>query len=70
MFQVRDAIRFSPLATAVIGLGLLLPYGQHILKFLSPMLFKNFQGLVNVTHQVINATKEQEELAEKVDMCF
>ena len=66
MTQVRDALRFRPLSLAVIGLGLLLPYSKQILTFLSPWLFQNFQGILNVANQVINATKEQEELTEKV----
>ena len=66
MIQVRDALRFSPLAMMVVGLGLLIPFGKQMLTFLSPWLFKNFQGLVNVAEQVISKSKDQEELTEKV----
>ena len=66
MIQVRDALRFSPLAMMVVGLGLLIPFGKQMLTFLSPWLFKNFQGLVSVAEQVISKSKEQEELTEKV----
>ena len=68
MMQARDALRFSPVALTIIGLGLLLPYGSKLLKLLSPWLFKNFQGIKNVADQVIRTSKRKEEGTEKVSL--
>ena len=68
MIQVRDTLRFGPVALTIIGLGLLLPYGTKILNLLSPWLFKNFQGIKNVADQVIRTTKEKAEGTEKVEV--
>ena len=68
MTQARDALRFSPVALTIIGLGLLLPYGSKLLKLLSPWLFKNFQGIKNVADQVIRTSKRKEEGTEKVSL--
>ena len=64
--QVRDALRLRPLSMLVIVLALLLPCGRKLLSLLSPWLFQNFKGILNVAKQVISATKEQGELSEKV----
>jgi len=50
---------------AIIGFCLLLPYGKQMLTILSPWLFQNLQGILNVADQVISVSKEQEELTEK-----
>lgn len=63
--QVRDALRLRPLSMLVIVLALLLPCGRKLLSLLSPWLFQNFKGILNVAKQVISATKEQGELSEK-----
>ena len=68
MIQVRDALRFGPVALTIIALGLLLPYGQKVLTLLSPWLFKNFQGVKNVADQVIKTSKEKAEGTEKVEV--
>ena len=62
MVEARD-LRFG---LTIIGLGLLLPYGTKILKLLSPWLFKNFEGIGNVTDQVIKTSKRKAEGTEKV----
>lgn len=67
MVQVRDALRFGPVALTIIALGLLLPYGTKLIKLLSPWLFKNFQGVKNVADQVIKTSKEKAEGTEKVE---
>ncbi len=68
MVQVRDALRFGPVALTIIALGLLLPYGSKLLKLISPWLFKNFQGVKNVADQVIKTSKEKAEGTEKVEL--
>ena len=68
MIQARDALRFSPVALTVIGLGLLLPYGTKLLTLLSPWLFNNFQGIKNVADQVIKTSKGTAEGTEKVSV--
>lgn len=70
MAQVRDALRFRPLSMAIIGFCLLLPYGKQMLTILSPWLFQNLQGILNVADQVISVSKEQEELTGKVHLSF
>ncbi|XP_020621676.1 cytochrome P450 3A2-like [Orbicella faveolata] len=65
MIQARDALRFSPVALTIIGLGLLLPYGAKLLRLLSPWLFKNFQGIKIVADQVIKTSKRTAEGMEK-----
>ena len=68
MIQVRDALRFGPVALTIIALGLLLPYGQKVLTLVAPWLFKNFQGVKNVADQVIKTSKEKAEGTEKVEV--
>jgi len=68
MIQARDALRFSPVALTIIGLGLLLPYGAKLLRLLSPWLFKNFQGIKIVADQVIKTSKRTAEGMEKVSL--
>jgi len=66
MAQVCDAFHIRPLPIAIIVLCSLLPYGKKLKTILSSRLFQNFQGILNITDQMISASNEHGEFAEKV----